>query len=377
MKFFANRVEIYGMKTALFTGGDRRPGRLYKVPVSRAHSRPSERLFISEEAVKNSPDILGMTWRNLVHRAEPSSPPFVFVRDPAHARAYKLFLGQREIARLAAFFGFSAAVASGGIFSLLNYRFYKSESLSLAPRWEELTDPIWRKAFLDWIARKGRIPEMSEIDPWTLFSSTKITMPGMADASLIHNAYERETGRLVLFEHDGDRRALFDRGDVRQTVYSLSLDVATGKDRIEFLGFTRPSVREDFDRTSLAALFGPKPSSTIYLCSKRAISKKEIGLGNIGGLRFVIESGSVSYKKGKLYFLRLERAGSSLNIECFEDEAHQRLLGHTNVDLLEGFPAESIVTLLPAAAPAPTASTPATATSSAAAAARRTAGERA
>lgn len=334
------------MKTALYTGGNRLPGKFYRVDISRSHSHPKERVLISPEAVRRAPgEVFGMTWKGLQHRSSTSSPPFVLFRNRFHAAASKLFVSRHELAALAGFFDLPVGVVSGGFFTAEPFHFSQAGTLSLVPRWEELTDPVWRKAFLGWIARERRLPEINEIAPWPLFSSTMITMPAMADASIIHNVHGREEGRLVLHEHQGEPRAFFDQGNEKRTAFALSLDRTTGKDHIEILGFSRPSRKENFDRTALAALFGQNPSATVYLCSKRALAKEGIGLGNIGGLRFVIESGRVRFKKGKLYFFRFERTGLFLKIECFEDEARRHLHGFANIELLEGFPGQSITCL--------------------------------
>jgi hypothetical protein len=321
------------MGSALYIGGNRAPGRTYRLNLASEYSRKRERIHISQEAVDRAPgSIFEMSWQGLQHCASSSSPAFIYIRGGVHATARKVFIAEEEISEIAKRFGLSAPAVTGSFFSSVYPKPYRRGVMDVAPRWQELVDPIWKESFLNWIAGNGRIPDITEIPNWSLFSRKRMTMPAMTGASSIHNPAGLTSGRLIFREFGEQRRATFDHGNGFGTSYALSLDRATQRDRIQFIGFAKRSEDETFDRTMFTRLFGPNPAAATYSFSKRATTYG-IGFCNLGGLKFGIRSSRIKYEKDRLFYLDFTREGSSLTIKCYLDPERKEMYGRTIIKI--------------------------------------------
>ena len=326
------------MESALYIGGKRTPGRAYRLDLASEYSHKRERVHISRQAVDRAPgSIFEMGWQGLQHCASSSSPPFIYLRSGVHAIARKVFIAEEEISEIARCFGLSAAAVTGSFFSSAYPKPYRPGLMDIAPRWQELVDPLWKESFLNWIAGEGRIPDIREIPHWSLFSKKMMIMPAMTSASSIRNAAGSTNGTLIFREFGEQRRAVFEHGNGFGTSYALSLDRATKKDQTLFIGYAKISEDETFDRTLFNRLFGLSPATTTYSFSKRATAYG-IGFCNLGGLKFGIRASRLKYENGRLYHLDFIRDGSSLTIKCYLDPDRKEIHGQTIINLFEGYP---------------------------------------
>ena len=326
------------MGSALYVGGNRRSERSYRLNLASEYSRKRERLHISRQAVDRAPgSIFEMSWQGLQHCASSSSPPYIYLRSGLNAVARKVFIAEEEISEIAKRFGLSAPAVTGSFFSYEYIKPSRPGVMDIAPRWQELVDPIWKESFLNWIAGAGRIPDITEIPNWSLFSKKKMIMPAMTDASGIHNTTGITKGRLIFREFGDQRRATFEHGNGFGTSYALSLDRTMQNDQIQFIGYAKISEDETFDRTLFTRLFGPQPSATAYSFSKRGTAYG-IGFCNLGGLKFGIRSSRIKYEKDRLYYLDFSREGTGLTIKCYLDPERKELHGQTLISLFEGYP---------------------------------------
>jgi len=326
------------MESALYVGGKRTPGRSYRLNLASEYSHKRERIHISRQAVDRAPgSIFEMSWQGLQHCASSSSPPFIYLRSGLNAVARKVFIAEEEISEIAKRFGLSTPAVTGSFFSGEYIKSSRPGVMDIAPRWQELVDPIWRGSFLSWIAGLGRLPEINEIPNWPLFSARKMIMPAMTEASGIHNTTGITKGRLLFREFGEQRRAIFEHGNGFGTSYTISMDRATQKDQIQFIGYAKISEDETFDRSLFARLFGPNPTATTYSFSKRGTAYG-IGFCNLGGLKFGIRSSRIKYEKDRLYYLDFSREGTGLTIKCYLDPERKELHGQTLISLFEGYP---------------------------------------
>ena len=276
---------------------------------------------MSEEAVRSiKGTIYDVGWRGVQLEQNVQSLPFIYLRTvPCH----KIFVTRDELDEMAESFCIKAVkgyrprdILAGAFFVNLSHRSIGTREIEIMPRWEELLDPKWRKAFWDWVDGAIVLPKPRIISPWKTLHRGVIPFPAMVDMPEYHPENKREwKGRMELKAEAGGCYAWFyvKKGKVvtvpKRTViswtdiYSLSRDFKTGTDRVEYGG--KPfSKKETFNRERFRALFGEKKNNGRYEFTRKA---SDTGLYFTAIHCETLLVTGVSLKTGVLYKVRAMR----------------------------------------------------------------------
>lgn len=273
-----------------------------------AFYRSESRVAMSEEAVRSvKGTIYEVGWRGVQLEQSTLPLPFIFLRTvPCH----KIFVTRGELAEMAEEFGLEAKkgcrprdILEGAFFVNLSARSIGTREIEIAPRWEELLDPKWRKAFLDWVDGATALPKPRIISTWKTLPRGAIPFPAMVDMPEYHPENRKAwVGRLELKAEAGGGYAWFYAKKGTVEIYGLSRDKKTGTDRVEYGG--KPfSKKETFNRERFKALFGEKNNGRYEFTRKAS----DTGLYFTAIHCETLLATGVSLKAGILYKVRAVR----------------------------------------------------------------------
>jgi hypothetical protein len=281
----------------------------YLLRLNPAYYRPVVRVGMSEEAVKSvSGTIYDVGWGGVQLEQSVQPLPFIYLRT---APCNKIFVTRHELAEMAEEFGITAIkgyrpreILEGAFFVNTSARSIGTRELEIAPRWSELVDPKWRKAFLNWVEGKAGLPKPRVIPFWKTLPRGVLPFPMMVNMPEYRPENKREwEGRMELKAEAGGCYAWFYTKKGKVDIYRLSRDSKTDTDQIEYGG--KPfSEDETFNRERFRNLFGEDKSKDKYEFTRKA-SRTGLYLTAIH-CETLIATG-VSLKAGTLYKVRAER----------------------------------------------------------------------
>lgn len=345
--------------SALYQGGNRKPGRSYTL---RLLSGVSDRnnIHITNAAaaqVGGAGRIFDLSPRGVILADGATvSLHCIKIRTTGEKTGclHRVYLAQREIIDLSTEFGLigqsgrpEVQVTDQSYFVFLDGRRFDADVFNVSPIWHELLEPRWRQAFLAYVhdAVKNPLPDPSRF-PWRSFTHDRLTMPAldrilnfrMADKKIVE-------GELDLSIVDGTARARF--------VYPGGASHYLLKENdIEYLGKSRSNgqseaagaraadAAEEFDKQIFLKLFGNQPQLSEYSCRREA----GIGRGRIYFMALkkepfeLLPSIDAPWKEGEKIYFTFVRKNSHLLIYCYRDEARQNLFGGVRIALIDGFP---------------------------------------
>ena len=300
----------------------------YLLRLNPAYYRSESRVAMSEEARRSiKGTIYDVGWRGVELEQSVQPLPFIYLRTvPCH----KIFVTRSELTEIAGEFGIEAVkgyrpgdILEGAFFANLSARSIGTREIEIAPRWSELLDPSWRKAFLNWVEGKAGLPKPRVIPSWKTLPRGVIPFPAIVNMPEYHPENRREwKGRMELKAEAGGCYAWFyvkngkvvtapKRNVISWTdIYSLSRDLKTGTDRVEYGG--KPfSKKETFNRKRFRELFGEKKNNGRYEFTRKA---SDTGLYFTAIHCETLLATGVSLKAGTLYKVRAERYPNKIKI---------------------------------------------------------------
>jgi hypothetical protein len=227
--------------------------------------------------------------------------------------AFKMYISGSELRAMQKCYNVLPSALNGATFMFHPGSNVQNVEFKIAPRWDELMDPEWRKVFLAWVAgKRENLPDPSAIR-WRSWPGRKITMPGIADPQdICQGAKELAEGDLSFKRSGGLPQAYFDCGDEYISYYRLSYDGRAVRYFSEYLGYIVSG--EDFEKTTFDRLFGAAPTLHEYGCIKKA-AKNCVYFGVTQNKPIVLTDSNGNLQSDSPYYWTFERKGLRLFIE--------------------------------------------------------------
>lgn len=311
----------------------------YLLKLNSAFYRSKSRVAMSEAAVRSvKGTIYDVGWKGVQLEDKVMELPFIYLRT---SPCNKIYVTRDELDEIAERFCIKAVknyrprdILEGAFFVSSSPRSIGTRQIEIMLRWEELLDPKWRKAFLDWVDGAMVLPKPRIISSWKTLSRGVIPFPAMVDMPEYHPEDRRVVGgRLELKAEVGGCYAWFHTKKGKVDIYGLSRDKKTGTDRVEYGG--KPfSKKETFNRERFRALFGEKNKRTKYEFSRKA---SETGLYFTAIQCETLLATGVSLKAGTLYKVRAERYPNKIKFSMRSVDGNSGML-RGELALTRGFP---------------------------------------